>query len=90
MQWSKQVVLFNHEDCERLRLPGAPEDLVMFQGKAISGIDDRLSLWEHQGPANTPDGRLVSIDVEQRTYELIDIDGFPKDIAFHPLGLKLL
>lgn len=87
----KTVELLNHERCERHSLPYPAEDFVEFQGLLIGGIGDNESLTTDttKGPAATPDGWLISIEPTSFSYRNLTIEGWPQDIAFHPLGMSL-
>jgi len=65
------------------------EDIVKVGKFLITAGDDRIKLWEHPAYlfAKTIDGGLYLIDPITENIKQLNLEGFPKDIAFHPHGI---
>lgn len=87
----KSYQLKNDALCQRHPLPFAAEDFVEFGGVLVGGVADRVSLYmdKTKGPGATPDGWLISVVPSPFSSQNLEIEGWPEDIAFQPLGMSL-
>ena len=94
----KEVKTYGPVMCLKMPSSQAPEDTQRIPGTrhVLMGVDDRMTLWHTpgKGPNDTYPGGITTMKLpkDMADYPLIhpvDIKDFPKDVAFHPLGLHL-
>ena len=95
-EYFKENPLVNPEKCHLLKGIFGPEDIVNWKGIGLTASDDRIKLW--YGGANrdvdkTPNGNMWAIHPsnlpEKVSFQLIFVQNFPYDVAFHPHGMSL-
>jgi hypothetical protein len=79
----------NDEKCEITKGTFAVEDFVEYGDYLLGSADDRKSLWFGDN-SKAENGYIVIFNPKSKKITKIpDIEGFPKDIAFHPHGIYL-
>lgn len=79
------------DHCKVVKTPIGPED-IQFIGKiGLSGVDDRLSLYEkiNMGPEKTSRGGIIAINPFELSYYNLTLNDYPQNKDFHPLGLNI-
>lgn len=94
----KEVKTYGPVMCLKMPSSQAPEDIQPIPGTRhiLMGVDDRMSLWHTpgKGPNDTYPGGITTMKLpkDMTDYPLIhpiDIKNWPKEVAFHPLGLHM-
>ena len=94
----KTVTPYGPVKCLKMPSSQAPEDTMVIPGTrhVLMGTDDRMTLWHtpNKGPNDTYPGAITTMKLpkDMSDYPLIhpvDIQNWPKDVAFHPLGLYI-
>ena len=91
LDYFNNTELQSTEKCFTIKTPKGPEDIQVIGRLAISGFDDRLSLYEDdsKGPLLTPNGGIIAIDPLNQSYYELNLENFPNGKQFHPLGLHI-
>ncbi len=98
MQWrafkdtDKQFEYMNNKHCSKIKLPGAPEDYILYKGRyIISAVNDNVSYFVKGLYNETPNGEFIVIDTQDPTHAVtpLPVEGvFPsKGVKFHPHGM---
>ena len=80
----------NDSSCEVIDGPVGIEDFVVYSKEIlIGGSNDNLKLFQLAMYNATEDGTLVVFNMTSKVLTSEKIEGFPKEIAFHPHGVYL-
>ena len=80
----------NDSQCEVIDGPDGIEDFVVYSEEIlIGGANDNLKLFQLSMYNATEDGSLVVFNRTSKFLKSQKIEGFPKEIAFHPHGVSL-
>ena len=80
----------NDSSCEVIDGPVGIEDFVVYSKEIlIGGSNDNLKLFQLAMYNATEDGTLVVFNMTSKVLTSEKIEGFPKEIAFHPHGVSL-
>jgi DNA-binding beta-propeller fold protein YncE len=89
----KPLAKYEHvhdEKCEIIKGTFAVEDFVEFGEYLLGAADNRKALWHGEGTSKAENGYIVILNPKTKKITKIpDIEGFPKDIAFHPHGISI-
>lgn len=95
----KEVKTHGPDNCFQVPSLQAPEDVVLIPGtrQALMGIDDRMTLWTTpgKGPKDAPMGGISVMNLpkdlsDRPQIRPVELQNWPKNIAFHPHGLYIL
>lgn len=87
---NKPLRYINNENCEKIHLPMATEDLAVFGDLLIGAtFDSTPSFYKHFRAADTKPGFLISIDPKNKAAKKIKVNGFPQEFQINGHGLKL-
>lgn len=94
----KEVKTHGPEACFQVPSLKAPEDVILIPGtrQALMGIDDRMAMWNTpgKGPEDAPMGGISAMTLpkdqsDRPQIRPLELQNWPKDIAFHPHGLYI-
>ena len=87
---TKELVLKNNKNCEKLAIPMATEDLAVFGDFIIGATFDSVPAFhKHFKASSCRPGSLISINLKTKSVVPIPTHGFPAEFQLNAHGIKI-